>query len=172
MAKKKVVKSSVRYPVKKSVRNLDNVSLDELSAEKAKRKFEAQYSPSEFVSEVAPDTPKQIPYAGGLALSSLVPPLHLIPTVALESLANRFQLGIERKGNKSWNAISQNQEILTDREFAIERISHIIHHATKLRDKLIRGDEIPGEDDDAGAILWGGAFLACVAEVLKMKGNL
>lgn len=113
--------------------------------------------------------PEQVPFAGGLAASSKIPPLHLIPTVALESLANRFELGIKRKGDKSWNALSSNQSILTDREFAIERTAHVIQHAMKLRDKLLSGEGLPGDDDDAGAIMWAGAFFACVGAALTKE---
>lgn len=118
------------------------------------------------------DTPPQIPYAGGNALSTKIPAFHLIPTVALEALAKRFEKGIERKGDKAWNALSPNQSILTDREFAIERIAHIIHHCMKLRDKLIAGGDNPFEgDDDAGAIIWGGAFLCSVKQAMKEQNE-
>ena len=77
--------------------------------------------------------------------------------MALEKTAARFALGITRKGKKSWNALSENQEILTNKEFLIERCSHIIHHALKLRDKLHKGDIVGlAEDDDASAVVWGG----------------
>lgn len=115
--------------------------------------------------------PVQVLFVGGLAASSKIPPLHLIPTLALECLANRFQKGIDRKGDKSWNAISTNQSILTDREFAIERTAHIIQHAMKLRDKLLSGEDLPGDDDDAGAIMWAGAFFACVSDALTKQAK-
>jgi|SRR6186713_681208 len=117
--------------------------------------------------------PEQVSFANGKAASSKCLPFHLIPTVALESLAKRLQLGIERKGDKAWNAVSSNQEVLTDREFAIERCSHIINHAMKLRDQLAHGPN-PGQDtdsmeDNAGAISWGGAFLSCVVDALEKE---
>lgn len=117
--------------------------------------------------------PEQILMAGGKAASTKVPALHLIPTDALVNLAFRFELGIERKGDKAWNALSKNQEILLDREFLIERISHIIHHALKLRDKLLKND-IAGmeEDDDAGAVTWGGVFLLSAVEAIKKDKEL
>lgn len=120
--------------------------------------------------------PEQIPMAGGKAASSKGPAFHLIPTTVFEALAARCELGIERKGDKSWNALSQNQEVVKDLDFAIERTSHIIHHALKLRDKLhamkLRDQHSSREattapfreDDDAGAILWGGMFLSRVVE--------
>ena len=116
----------------------------------------------------------EVEFAGGKASSSRVPPLHLIPTLCLEKTAERFRLGIERKGEKSWNAISDNQEVLTDLDFLLERTSHIVHHALRLRDKVItyRADPAAGlrllaEDDDASAIVWGGMFLQCAVEALR-----
>ena len=106
--------------------------------------------------------------AGGKVSSTKVPPIHLIPTVALTSLAGRFQAGIERKGDGAWNALSPNQEVLTDKEFLIERCDHIILHTLLVRDQLARG-ESPGEESlshNAGAVLFGGALMACAAEAL------
>jgi hypothetical protein len=111
--------------------------------------------------------PEQIEMAGGLALSSKGPPIHLIPTVALERIAERFVLGIERKGDKAWNAVSTNQDCLRDKAFVLERISHVIHHACKLRDKLISGKNLVGDDDDAGAVAWGGVFLLCAVDAIE-----
>lgn len=112
--------------------------------------------------------PEQVDMAGGKAASSKGPALHLIPTVALEKIADRFELGIARKGDKAWNALSNNQEVLEDREFLIERCGHILHHALKLRDQLSRGVQ-PGEEsltDNATAVAWGAIFLTCAAERL------
>ena len=115
--------------------------------------------------------PEQIAFAEGAALSSKIPPLHLIPSIALEELAERFALGIKRKGNKSWNALSGNQQVLVDRDFILERISHVIHHAMKLRDVIVSGlyDELIGGDNHASAIMWGGAFLICAKHAIYTK---
>lgn len=114
--------------------------------------------------------PPQVSMAGGLAASTKGPAIHLIPTAVLERLAERFELGVERKGSKAWNAVSANQDCLKDEDFVIERISHIIHHAMKLRDKIhsgyFKGIE---QDNDAAAVAWGGAFLICAVEALKEK---
>jgi hypothetical protein len=114
---------------------------------------------------------EQVLMAGGLVASSKVPPVHLIPTAAIVALAERFQQGVERKGDKAWNATSPNQVVLDDRAFAIERLSHVILHAMQLRDKLAAGNiaEIIHGDDDSGAILWSGAFLTCVVD--RMRKN-
>lgn len=114
--------------------------------------------------------PKQILMAGGKAASSKIPPLHLIPTVALEKIAERFDLGIQRKGDKAWNALSDNQDILQDVDFLIDRCGHVMHHAAKLRDKLKNRDtEAITQDGDAGAIAWGGVFLICAVNALLEK---
>lgn len=115
------------------------------------------------------DNPVQIPMAGGKAASSVGPPFHLIPTSALTHLANRFQKGVERKGDKSWNALSNNQECLTDKEFVIERMSHVIHHALKLRDQLQNGVQPTDESmtENAAAMAWGGVFAICAAEAIE-----
>lgn len=115
---------------------------------------------------------EQVPMAGGLVASTKIPPLHLIPTVALEGLAERFELGVQRKGDKAWNATSKNQACLEDLDFAVDRIGHVVHHALKLRDKLVTGDvDAIMEDDDAGAIAWAGAFLLCVVDRIKQRSG-
>ena len=106
---------------------------------------------------------KEIPMAGGIVSSSECPPYHLIPTEALTRLAYRFQAGIDRKGDKAWNAISQNGDCLTDKQFILARISHVIAHANKLRDKISAGLPLD-DDDDAGGIIWAGAFLCCATK--------
>ncbi len=113
--------------------------------------------------------PVQIPMAGGKAASSVGPPFHLIPTSALVHIANRFQKGIERKGDKAWNALSNNQECLTDKAFVIERMSHVIHHALKLRDQLQNGVQPEDESmvENAAAMAWGGIFAVCAAEAIE-----
>ena len=116
--------------------------------------------------------PEQIAMAEGKAASTKGPSLHLIPTEALVKLADRFELGVERKGDKAWNALSNNQEILLNREFLIERISHVIHHALKLRDKLQQNDiEGMKDDDDAGAVAWGGIFLLSAVSAIQKEAE-
>lgn len=112
--------------------------------------------------------PPQVAFAGGAALSSKIPPLHLIPTISLEELAERCRLGIERKGEKAWNAMSNNQQVLFDQDFILERISHVIFHAMKLRDVLANRDvdTLENGDNHASAIMWGGMFLICAKNAL------
>lgn len=107
------------------------------------------------------DNDEQVPMSGGKVLSSHIPRWELIPTVAIDCLADRFAAGIERKGDKSWNAIATNQDAIMYKKFLLDRCAHIARHAMLLRDKLLLGDIDPSDDDDAGAILFGGALMAC-----------
>lgn len=113
---------------------------------------------------------RQITMAGGKVLSTKAPAVHLIPTIVLEKLAERFELGVEKKGDKAWNALSSNQEVTQDMGFILDRINHVIYHAMKLKDKIAKRD-IAGiqEDNDASAIGWGAAFLICVVEDMKLS---
>lgn len=113
--------------------------------------------------------PEQVPMAGGKASSSKGPPLHLIPTVALVGLAERFALGEERKGDKAWNAGSNNQECLLDKGWLIERCSHIIHHAMKMRDILVGKEQEETLYENAGAVAWAGAFFLCAADAIAKE---
>lgn len=101
----------------------------------------------------------------GGALTTPVLPYHLIPTIGLQRLVERFQLGQERKGKKAWNACSDNQSVLKNKEFALDRIDHVIAHALLLRDEISSG--IPHKDSNAGAIAWAGIFFICVIEEMK-----
>ena len=118
-----------------------------------------------------PTEPQQL-LAGGKIASSISPAFHLIPSVAITALANRCKLGVERKADKAWNATTNNQECLTDRELIMHRIGHVIDHALKLRDKLIHADaendiEALNTDDDAAAVMWGGMFLVCAIDAVR-----
>ncbi|MEX0597133.1 MAG: hypothetical protein WD512_11590 [Candidatus Paceibacterota bacterium] len=93
---------------------------------------------------------------------SKIPHFELIPRIALIRLAKRFELGQERHKEGCWNAL-QNNQVLEDKEWAIARCAHIIDHATKMIEK-IAGLREDNTDDDAGAIMWGGAFLAAFEE--------
>lgn len=99
-------------------------------------------------------------YADSKIVSTKIPHLHMIPTISLLKLAERFELGKLRKGDKSWSAVTPNQEVLQNREWLIERLSHVMLHALKLRDKLVANDVAGMQDDnDAAAIAWGGCML-------------
>lgn len=99
-----------------------------------------------------------LPFAGGAVSSSKIPRLDLIPYRSIVRLAARFELGLERHGEKAWNALSSNQQVLTDRDFVIARAAHAANHALLLIGKLTGC--IPDDgDDDAAAIMWSGACL-------------
>jgi hypothetical protein len=102
----------------------------------------------------------------GTAVSSKIPRLELIPKEALISLAGRFELGIERHPEKHWNALSTNRYSALTREFLLARMAHVVHHAYDAIYK-IKNDSTYSEEDDAGAILFGGAALACYTEIMK-----
>lgn len=118
--------------------------------------------------------PAQKLMAGCKVASTPTNAYHLIPSEALRQLADRFALGLERKGFKSWHAQSKNQEALLDTEWVLERIDHLINHALLLRDKLVSHD-IEGleKDNDASAIGWAGCFLICARQALldNMKNS-
>jgi hypothetical protein len=90
--------------------------------------------------------------------SSKKPRFGMIPHAALEALANRFELGEQKHGPKSWNALS-NQEALKDDAWVLSRAEHIIHHAYRYIQKM-KGLIPDDGDDDAAAIMWGGAVLS------------
>ena len=103
------------------------------------------------------------------ASSSKIPRYDLIPPEALRKLADRFELGVERHGERAWNARS-NQAPLLDKEFVIARASHAIGHAYKLIQKIHTGD-FTDEDDDAAAIAWAGVCLSEAVDAIKKQNG-
>lgn len=93
--------------------------------------------------------------------STKIPRFELIPKSALESLALRFELGIERKGDGAWNALTRHKaEALKDSAFVIERLSHCISHCYDAIAKVMDDYDILEREEDAGAILFAGSVLA------------
>lgn len=90
------------------------------------------------------------------ATSSRGPRLDLVPHHALVRLAARYELGAAKHGRDNW------RKGLGDIEYLRDRISHAIEHAYKLLDDLdcFERDGTLPSDDNAGALMWGGAF-AC-----------
>jgi hypothetical protein len=76
-----------------------------------------------------------------------------IPLSTLDALAERQMLGAEKHGRNNY------RKGLDDRDYTLARLSHVIRHAATLAAKM-DGREPWNEDDDIGAILWGGMFLA------------
>lgn len=98
------------------------------------------------------------------AKTSEVPRLDLIPYAALVSLARRYEKGIVRYGRDNW------RKGLSDRDYVLERAAHVLNHTAILIEKLqgLRPDD---GDDDAGAILWGGAFLVEAVNARKREAD-
>lgn len=108
-------------------------------------------------------------HCGGKASSSECPRLSLIPQEAMTRLAERMGLGIKNHGERSWNALSTNQEILTDKDFLLTRLDHVIRHAMELAAKVAeakRTGVFTMGDDDAAAILWAGAYFTCATKAI------
>lgn len=100
--------------------------------------------------------------AGSGAKSSNVPRLDLIPYQALVRLAGRYEKGLLRYGRENW------RKGLTDKDYVLERAAHVLNHAAILIEKLqgLRPDD---GDDDAAAVMWGGAFLCEATLALKCE---
>jgi hypothetical protein len=77
-----------------------------------------------------------------------------IPLEAMTALADRFALGAIKHGRGNWRGG------LPDKDYVRERLNHIIRHAMTLQAKL-EGLLPWDEDDDAGALIWGGCFAVC-----------
>lgn len=99
---------------------------------------------------------------GSGATSTKQPRLSLIPHQGLVNAALRFELGLERHGEKAFNALS-NQKPLSDIEWLIERCSHSIEHLYRLIDFLKEPDmdanALIEAQGDAGAVAWCGLVL-------------
>ena len=91
--------------------------------------------------------------------SSKVPRLDYIPRIAAEKLAERYALGAVKHGKYNY------KQGLTDKEYVLERCAHIIEHTMKYVEEL-EGLVPPSGDDNAAAIMWGGAFL-CEADAAR-----
>jgi hypothetical protein len=72
----------------------------------------------------------------------------------LKRVADRFELGLRKHGERSWNARAANQQCLEDREFLIARAAHAIDHALKLIAKLEGLSPEDGDDDAAAIAAW------------------
>jgi len=90
------------------------------------------------------------------ASTSTCPDLSQIPYSALEMLAERFKLGEAKHGRHNW------RRGLGKTSYALERVNHIIRHAYHLAAQLEFGIDLSEDtiEENIGAILWGGAFLA------------
>jgi hypothetical protein len=95
--------------------------------------------------------------------STKQPRLSLIPHAGLVNAAKRFELGLEKHGEKAWNSLPNNQTALLDRDWLIERCSHAIEHCYRLIDYLHKDfgilESLDVAEGDAGAIAWCGLVL-------------
>jgi hypothetical protein len=87
------------------------------------------------------------------AKTSACPRLDLIPYEANVRMAERFEVGLKRYGRDNW------RKGLTDEDYVAERIAHMMNHGARFLAKM-QGRMPDDGEDDAGAILWAGAFLA------------
>jgi hypothetical protein len=88
------------------------------------------------------------------AKTSSCPRLDLIPYEAQVRQAARFELGLERYEKDNW------RKGLRDNDYVAGRIAHLLNHGARFLAKM-EGRLADDGEDDAGAILWAGAFLAC-----------
>jgi hypothetical protein len=113
------------------------------------------------------------------ATSNPYPPLHLIPRPALVAISRIFEKGVISHKERAWNGGCPIEDYIakaSDAEFVRVRLGHAIDHASKAIERLmgrtVREDDLEpeGERNDAGAIMFAGALLACYEE-LKKKGH-
>ena len=95
------------------------------------------------------------------ALTSRAPRFDLLPRRALERVAMRFEKGLPRYGKDNW------RKGLSDPEYVTDRIAHLIAHCYRLLDKI--EGRLVDDEDDAGAIAWGGLF---VCEAVDEQGRI
>lgn len=100
----------------------------------------------------------------GGATSSALTAYDQLPYHAMKRLADRYGLGEFKHGRHNW------RKSLTDRRYVLSRLGHVIHHALKAI-AVIEGFVPDDGDDNAGAIMWGGAFLAESQEAMKSHGK-
>jgi hypothetical protein len=104
------------------------------------------------------ETEEVLTHPGG-ASSTRKPRYGLIPPIALERLAERFELGEKKYGAKgTYNALAPRRAEMLTREWVTARLEHVIAHA--LHALQVLHGQAPDDDDDAGALMFGGAVLA------------
>ena len=111
----------------------------------------------------------KVSLAGGTFTSSKIPRFELIPRQPLIRLAARMELGLERHGEKSWNALTPDHPALSNKEAIIARAAHAIDHASKLI-AILTGQMDDDGDDHASAVMWAGTFL-CESKEREMRAT-
>ena len=94
------------------------------------------------------------------ASSSKVPRLDYVSLTALRRLAKRYAQGLPKYGKYNY------KQGLTDKEYILERCAHVIDHAYRYIE-VLEGQRADDGDDNAAAIMWGGAFLCESDEARK-----
>jgi hypothetical protein len=121
--------------------------------------FECLYCGGMFFTEAALDIHVFDAHNDTKAKTSHSFRFDLIPHEALVRLAERYRFGAEKYGENNY------QKSIGDIDYTIERLNHVVEHTFTLIEKLKskrNGQEVNFlEDDDAAAIMWGGAF-ACL----------
>jgi hypothetical protein len=85
-------------------------------------------------------------FSSGASSSGMKPRYDLIPSWALERIAKRFAEGAKKYGENNW------QKGVTDKEFIIDRMNHMVEHLYK-KIEAVRAGEINPDDDMAAVIL-------------------
>lgn len=133
-------------------------------AYRARRKARPQEIQKEFIFPAKVES-NEYPtiFASGAKSSSNAKRFDLIPRVALEKLADRFELGLLK-----YDAFNYRKG-LHDKEFIIDRLNHLQMHMQALLAPQTN-EEI--EDDNIGAILWAASFIAEVESQQSSKDIL
>jgi hypothetical protein len=106
-------------------------------------------------------------FTGG-ASSSECASFRLIPFEAIKRLADRCQLGLDRKGEAAWNTMNpRSGEMLDDVDWVVNRFEHAIKHSYLAIMKL-KGLIPDDDDDDAAAVMWAG-MLGIAADERRKK---
>lgn len=163
MGKRPGVTGHEEYTARQQFKSMMDATRESMPVERLEKDFGANTPADDLL-------PGDVLSAGGKGASSKIPPYHLIPTVFLDMLANQAALGVTRKKKRSWNALSDNQDILLDREFVLERVAHVIRHAMLARDRILNGDfENMDTENDPAAVGWGGMFLCCAFDAMMKQ---
>jgi hypothetical protein len=99
---------------------------------------------------------------GGESTSSKIDGFDQLPYNAMLRMAARYSLGEEKHGRHNW------RKSLSNKVYVINRLGHVIKHALKAI-AIIEGFIDDDGDDNAAAIMWGGALLAESQELQRNK---
>ncbi len=126
--------------------------------------------------EVEEKEENKIQYPGG-ATRTKKPKYSLIPKIALEALAARFELGEIKHEGTAWNAQCKEYDQKLTKDWVIAGLEHVINHCMDALNKINGIGPYEESEDleensiygDAGAIMFGGAVLAAYYELSNKK---